>query len=84
MEVGPGFEFTVERLAFNGRRASPEIRFWGYTPGCFPKSGEVVEKIGVAGGTKPGVWKVLYLKEFGVGLVRTGVGGRVMLQDNTG
>jgi hypothetical protein len=30
------------------------------------------------------VWKVLYLKEFGVGLVRTGVGGRVMLQDSTG
>jgi hypothetical protein len=84
MEVGPGFEFTVERLAFNGRRASPEIRFWGYTPGCFPKSGEVVEKIGFAEGIKPRVWKVLYLKEFGVGLVRTGVGGRVMLQDNTG
>lgn len=52
-------------------RVSPGIRFLGYTPGCFFKSGEVVENVGVVWGAKSRVWKVLYLKEFGTGVIRT-------------
>ena len=66
-----------------GRGLSLEISFWGYTPGCFPKSGDVVENVGVAGGVKSRVRKALYLKEFEVGVIRTWVGGRFMSQDST-
>jgi|HubBroStandDraft_2_1064218.scaffolds.fasta_scaffold457803_1 hypothetical protein len=84
VEVGPDLSSRRRDWHLPGAELRLRFAFGGYTPGCFPKSGEVVEKIGFAEGIKPRVWKVLYLKEFGLGLVRTGAGGRVMLQDNTG
>jgi hypothetical protein len=69
------------------RRVSPEIRFWGYTPRCFAKSGEVAGNRGDAGLHNSRVCKVLRLKELreGVGAETGGIraGRRVMLQGST-